>query len=61
MFVCDTLDSVVKVGKDYYPQVFLEECKYVVKEKKIINFVDVELEIELRFSDESNEYDEENT
>ena len=23
------LDSVVKVGKKYYPQVFLEECKYV--------------------------------
>ena len=23
------LDSVVKVGKRYYPQVFLEECKYV--------------------------------
>ena len=25
------LDSIVKVGKKYYPQVFLEECKYVKK------------------------------
>ena len=23
------IDSVFRVGKNYYPQVFLEECKYV--------------------------------
>ena len=28
------VDSVYKKDKNYYPQVFLEECKYVVKEKK---------------------------
>ena len=28
------IDSVYRKHKDYYPQVFLEECKYVVKEKK---------------------------
>ena len=28
------LDSVVIVNKKYYPQIFLEECKYAVKEKK---------------------------
>ena len=28
------IDSVYKKDKNYYPQVFLEECKYVVKEKK---------------------------
>ena len=27
------LDSVVKVGKKYYPQVFLEECKYIKKKE----------------------------
>ena len=27
------LDSVVKAGKKYYPQVFLEECKYVTKKE----------------------------
>ena len=28
------LDSVYKKDKSYYPQVFLEECKYVIKGKK---------------------------
>ena len=28
------IDYVFRTGKNYYPQVFLEECKYVVKEKK---------------------------
>ena len=27
-------DSVFRTGKNYYTQVFLEECKYVVKKKK---------------------------
>ena len=27
------IDSVHRTGKNYNPQVFLEECKYVVKEK----------------------------
>ena len=28
------IDSVSRTGKNYYPLVFLEECEYVVKEKK---------------------------
>ena len=28
------IDSVFRTCKNYYPQVFLEKCKYVVKEKK---------------------------
>ena len=28
------IDSVFKVGKNYYPQLFLGDCKYIVKEKK---------------------------
>ena len=28
------INSVYKKDKNYYPQVFLEECKYVVKENK---------------------------
>ena len=30
------LDSVVNVGKKYYAQIVLEECKYAVKKKKIM-------------------------
>ena len=29
------IDFVFITGKNYYPQVFLEECKSLVKEKKI--------------------------
>ena len=28
------IDSVFGIGKSYYSQVFLEECKYIVKEKR---------------------------
>ena len=27
------IDSIYRTGKNYFPKVFLEECKYVVKEK----------------------------
>ena len=27
------------MNKTYYPQVFLEECKYVIKEKKIHKYI----------------------
>ena len=30
------IDSVFRTGKNYYLQVLLEECKYVVKKKKKI-------------------------
>ena len=33
------LDSVFRVGKNYYSQVSLEEYKYVVKEKKIPKYI----------------------
>ena len=29
------LDSVIKANKKYYPQTFLEECKYVQEKKKL--------------------------
>ena len=28
------INSVFKIDKNYYPQVFLEECKYTAKEKE---------------------------
>ena len=28
------IDSVIKVNKKYYPQVFLEECTYEIKNTK---------------------------
>ena len=38
------LDSLVKVGKKYYPQVFLEECKYVKRRNKMFNYINDELQ-----------------
>ena len=39
------IDSVFWTGKNYYPQVFLKECKYVVKEKKIPKYIIDDIEI----------------
>ena len=41
-FICLSvilIDSVFRTGKNYYPQVFLEECKFFVKEKKIPKYI----------------------
>ena len=39
------IDSVFRTGKNYYLQVFLEECNYVAKEKKMPEYIYDELEI----------------
>ena len=48
------IDSVYKTGKNYYPQLFLEECKYVVKEKKMPEYITDNIEISSNASDEEN-------
>ena len=40
---CISVDSVLKIEKKYYPQVYLELCKYKVKERKIKSFIDYDL------------------
>ena len=37
------IDSVMKIDKKNYSQVYLEECKYEIKEKKMVKFIDAEL------------------
>ena len=44
---CITLDSVLKINKKNYPQVYLEECKYKVKKIITSRFINVALESEL--------------
>ena len=39
------IDSVFRTSQNYYPQVFLEECKYVIKEKKILKYIIDDTEI----------------
>ena len=36
--VCSLIHYVFKMGKNYYPQVFLEKCKYIVKNNKMNSF-----------------------
>ena len=41
---CITTDSVMRMEKKNYPQVYLEECKYKPKKIKMTKFIDTELE-----------------
>ena len=43
---CIAIDSVMRMEKKNYPQVYLEECKYRMKKTKMTNFVKAELESE---------------
>ena len=38
------LDSVIKANKKYYPQTFLEECKFVHEKIKTESYIDEDLE-----------------
>ena len=41
---CITIDSVMRMEKKNYAQVYLEECKYKMKKTKMSKFIDTELE-----------------
>ena len=41
---CITVDSVMKMNKKNYPQVYLEECKYKVKKINTPRFINIKLE-----------------
>ena len=38
------IDSVIKANKKYYPQILLEECKYIQKKIKTENNIDEDVE-----------------
>ena len=48
------LDSVIESDEKYYPQTFLEECKYVQEKIKIENHIDEDLE-KSEYSDSNDE------
>ena len=43
---CIIIDSVMKMGKKNYRQVYLEECKYKMKKTKMAKFREAEVESE---------------
>ena len=53
------IDSVLKIDKKAYPQAYLEECKYKLKERKLVSFIDSEI-IDESDSDNDNDIDNHN-
>ena len=53
---CITIDSVMRMEKKNYPQVYLEECKYKIKKIQMSRFINTELDID---SDSDSESDAE--
>ena len=51
---CITIDSVMKIEKKNYPQVYLEDCEYKVKKMQMSKFINAKLE-----SDSESESDTE--
>ena len=49
------IDFVLKVDKKNYPQVYLEQVKYKIRKRKIVNFIDAE---EALSSDDSDDLDD---
>ena len=43
---CISIDSVLKIDKSYYGQVYLEQCKYRVKKREIKSLIDYEIELD---------------
>ena len=37
------IDSVLKVDKKTYPQAYLEQCKYKLKKRKRVNYIDLKI------------------
>ena len=49
------IDSVIEANKGYYPQIFLEERKYIQEKTKIENYINEDLENSECDSDSNNE------
>ena len=49
-----TIDSVMKMDKKYFPQVYLEECKYKIKKMNMSRFINMELYLDSEPDSESD-------
>ena len=45
------IDSVLKIDKKAFPRAYLEQCKYKLKKRKPVNFIDFEI------IDDDNDYE----
>ena len=49
------ISSVFRTGNNYCPQVYLEECKYVAKEKKVRKYIIDDIEISILSPEENSD------
>ena len=49
------IDSVWKVDKKNYLEIYLEQCKYKIKRRKLVDFIDAERNLS---SDDSDDLDD---
>ena len=54
------IDSVLKIDKRVYPQAYLEQCKYKLKKRKIVNYINDEIIGDDSDSDDGYDIDNEN-
>ena len=52
---CITINSVMKMDKKYFPQVYLEECKYKIKKIQISRCINAELDLDSKSDSESDD------
>ena len=43
---CVSNDSVLKLDRKYYGQVYLEQCKYKIKKREMKSFIDYEIDLD---------------
>ena len=58
---CITIDSVMRMDKKYFPQVYLEECKYKIKKIQMPRFENTELESDSDSEEEAEAESENDT
>ena len=54
------IDSVLKIDKKVYPQAYLEQYKYKLRKRRIVNFIDSEIIDDDSDSDDGYDIDNEN-
>ena len=52
------IDSVLKVDMKNHPQIYLEQCKYKIKRREPVNFIDAEVGLSSDSLDDSDDLDD---
>ena len=50
---CVTIDSVMRMNKKNYPQLYLEECRCKVKKMQVSRLINAELELDFESDSEA--------